>query len=132
MENWYGDHMTSLLLDMLKEHGTTNVGFYVIKRLRRWDMDRYIGAYKDYADKEIKVAKLRKEFSKNKSCAIEKKGYNKYFLLDGKSMKVDNFNLNDAAVKKGTKGELKRIFGKSMKNRLVSRVVLNKFIQEVA
>tara|TARA_B100000427_G_C15511390_1_gene596353 strand:- start:539 stop:2887 length:2349 start_codon:yes stop_codon:yes gene_type:complete len=133
IKDWYGDSMTNTLLDMIKyNHNATVVGFYVIKRLRRWDMDRYIGDYKDYADKEMKVAKLRKEFTKNKSCLIDKTGYDKYFLLDGKSMNVQNFNLNDAAVKKGTKGELKRIFGKSMKNRLVSRVVLNKFIQEVA
>ena len=40
--------------------------------------------------------------------------------------------MNQEEVKKGTASELKRIFGKSMQNRLVSRVVLNKFIQEVA
>ena len=47
-------------------------------------------------------------------------------------MNVQNFNLEDAKVKKGTTGELKRIFAGAMKNRLTSRVVLNKFIQEVA
>ena len=38
----------------------------------------------------------------------------------------------EAEVKKGTTGELKRIFAGSMKQRITSRVVLNKFIQEVA
>jgi len=47
-------------------------------------------------------------------------------------MQVENFDLTEAKVNKGTTSELKRIFGKSMANRLVSRVVLNKFIQEVA
>ena len=47
-------------------------------------------------------------------------------------MKVENFSLQEAKVKKGTTGELKRIFAGSMKNRITSRVVLNKFIQEVA
>ena len=42
------------------------------------------------------------------------------------------FDMNEAEIKKGTASELKRIFGKSMANRLVSRVVLNKFIKEVA
>jgi hypothetical protein len=40
--------------------------------------------------------------------------------------------MNDVTVKKATPSEFKRIFGKSMANRLVSRVVLNKFIAEVA
>ena len=39
--------------------------------------------------------------------------------------------MSKETVKKGTASELKRIFGKSMANRLVSRVVLNKFIQEL-
>jgi len=64
--------------------------------------------------------------------AVNKEGYDKYFLLDGKRMKVENFNLDDAQIKKETVGEFKRMFGKAMQNRLVSRVVLNKFIQEVA
>ena len=40
--------------------------------------------------------------------------------------------MSDVTIKRGTPSEFKRIFGKSMANRLVSRVVLNKFIQEVA
>ena len=68
--------------------------------------------------------------TRDKAVVVNKEGYNKYFLLDGKKMNVQNFNLEDAKVKKGTTGELKESFG-AMKNRLTSRVVLNKFIQEV-
>ena len=53
-------------------------------------------------------------------------------LRIGKKLDIQNFDMNQETVKKGTASELKRIFGKSMQNRLVSRVVLNKFIQEVA
>ena len=108
------------------------IGFYVVKRLRRWDIEKYIGQYKDWNDKEQKIAKFRKELNDNKAAACEYDGYNKYFVLDGKKLGVENFDLQNVEVKKGTKSELKRIFGKSMANRLVSRVVLNKFIQEVA
>ena len=75
---------------------------------------------------------MRKQMTRDKAVVVNKEGYNKYFLLDGKKMNVQNFNLEDAKVKKGTTGELKRIFAGAMKNRLTSRVVLNKFIQEVA
>ena len=126
-------NITSNLLNHIKNHHDVNViGFYVVKRLRRWDIEKYIGEYKDWNDKEQKIAKFRKELNANKAAACEYDGYNKYFVLDGKKLGVENFDLNTVEVKKGTTSELKRIFGKSMANRLVSRVVLNKFIQEVA
>ena len=108
------------------------IGFYIVKRLRRWDIERYIGDYKDWNDKEKKINLFRKELTKHKAAACSHEGYDKYFVIDGKKMAVENFDMSGAEVKKGTASELKRIFGKSMANRLVSRVVLNKFIQEVA
>ena len=50
--------------------------------------------------------------NKNKALAVDKNGYKKYFLLDGKKMKVENFNLDKADIKKGTASEFKRAFGK--------------------
>ena len=76
--------------------------------------------------------KIQKEFRTENAAVVKQQSYDKYFLLNGKKMRIENFNLQDATVKKGTAAELKSIFGKSMKNRLVSRVVLNKFIAEVA
>ena len=126
-------NITENLLSHIKsKHGVNNIGFYIIKRVKRWDLERNVGDYKDYYDKMNKVNKMRKELTTNKAVVVDQTGYNKYFILDGKKLDVQNFDLNDAKVKKGTTGELKRIFGKSMANRLVSRVVLNKFIQEVA
>ena len=126
-------NITANLLNHIKNtHDVNVIGFYVVKRLRRWDIERYIGQYKDWNDKEQKIAKFRKELNANKAAACEYDGYNKYFVLDGKKLGVENFDLQNVEVKKGTTSELKRIFGKSMANRLVSRVVLNKFIQEVA
>ena len=82
--------------------------------------------------KEKIYATLRKQLTNDKAIAVDADGYNKYFILDGKKLAVENFDMSNVEVKKGTASELKRIFGKSMANRLVSRVVLNKFIQEVA
>jgi len=133
-DGWYGSAMTDTLLDMIKQdYNPTIVGFYIMKRIRRWELDRFIGTdYKDYEHKEKLRLKIQKEFRINNAAIVYQSGYDKYFLLNGKKLKVQNFNLQDATVKKGTGAELKRIFGKSMKNRLVSRVVLNKFIAEVA
>ena len=127
-----GNITTDLLNHIKNQHDVNVIGFYIVKRLKRWDIERYIGEYKDWNDKEKKTAMFRKEMTKNKAVACQHEGYDKYFVLDGKKLNVENFNMGEATVKKGTASELKRIFGKSMANRLVSRVVLNKFIQEVA
>ena len=124
--------LTSKLLKLIKVNNDANViGFYILKRVKRWDIEQYIVA-KDYSERAKKTDIARKQMTKDKAIAVDKDGYDKYFLLDGKRMKVENFNLNDTEIKRETVGEFKRMFGKAMQNRLVSRVVLNKFIQEVA
>tara|TARA_Y100001947_G_scaffold86938_1_gene73901 strand:- start:274 stop:972 length:699 start_codon:yes stop_codon:yes gene_type:complete len=128
----YGSGITEMLLNYIgKKYDTNVIGFYILKRVRKWDLERYSEA-DDWAGREKDYLKMRKQMTRDKAVVVNKKGYNKYFLLDGKKMKVENFSLEDAKVKKGTTGELKRIFAGAMKNRLTSRVVLNKFIQEVA
>ena len=122
----------SLLNHIKKSHGANVIGFYIVKRVRRWDIEKYIDNYTDYSDKIAKYNALRKQMTKDKAIAVDAEGYHKYFILDGKKLDIQNFDMNQETVKKGTASELKRIFGKSMANRLVSRVVLNKFIQEVA
>jgi len=123
---------TELLNHIKKSHGANVIGFYIVKRVRRWDLEKYITNYRDYSDKIAKYNTLRKQMTKDKAVAVDHEGYHKYFILDGKKLDIQNFDMNQETVKKGTASELKRIFGKSMANRLVSRVVLNKFIQEVA
>ena len=122
----------SLLNHIKKSHGANVIGFYIVKRVRRWDIEKYITSYTDYSDKIAKYNAMRKQMTKDKAIAVDAEGYHKFFLLDGKKLDIQNFDMNKETVKKGTASELKRIFGKSMQNRLVSRVVLNKFIQEVA
>ena len=128
----YGDFTNNLLSHLQKEHKCNVIGFYVIKRVKRWDIEKYINNYKDYSDKINQYNKLRKELTRDKAIAVNADGYNKFFILDGKKLAVESFDMGNVEVKKGTPSELKRIFGKSMANRLVSRVVLNKFIKEVA
>ena len=123
---------TELLNHIKKSYGANVIGFYIVKRVRRWDLEKYITNYTDYSDKIAKYNVLRKQMTKDKAVAVDHEGYHKYFILDGKKLDIENFSMNNVEVKKGTTSELKRVFGKSMANRLVSRVVLNKFIQEVA
>jgi len=127
-----GDSLTAALLRYIgKMYDTNVIGFYILKRVKAWDIEQYMKG-KDYYERQKQTAAARKQMNKDKAIAVDKNGYKKYFLLDGKKMRVENFDLNDVSIKKGTPSEFKRAFGKSMANRLVSRVVLNKFIQEVA
>ena len=128
----YGNFTTKLLEHLQKAHKCNVIGFYVVKRVKRWDIEKYINDYKDYSDKHRQYQMLRKQLTTDKAIAVNADGYNKFFLLDGKKLAVESFDMDNVEIKKGTPSEFKRIFGKSMANRLVSRVVLNKFIKEVA
>jgi len=127
-----GENLTAMLLNHIKsEHNVNVIGFFLLKRIRKWDLERMCVG-KTYIDREKEYNQMRKQMTKEKAVAVDKPGYNKYFILNGKTMDVKNFSMADATVKKGTSSELKRIFAGSMKDRITSRVVLNKFIQEVA
>ena len=123
---------TGLLLDIIRQrHGVSTIGFFVTKKLRTWDMDNYIGDYKDYQDKELKRAKIKSSMTKNRFAQVPQTGYSKYFLLNGKKMAVENTNLD--GIKDTMKsGGIAKLFKKSMKGRITSRILLNQFIQEVA
>ena len=129
----YGN-VTPLLLKVLKDqHGINTIGFYLAKRIRSWDMDRFINRkkYRNWSARHEQHLKIKSQFNKEKCAIVEKTGYNKYFLINGKTMKVENADLS--AVNDNMKaGKIKSIFSKSMKGRIISRTLLNKFIDEVA
>ena len=125
--------MTEMLLKVLQEqHNVNTIGFYVVNNLRRmYELESMIGEYKDWNDKQSKIAKVKSQFNKEKCADVISGGYNKYFLLNGKDMKVENTDLS--GVNEAMKlGKIRQLFSKSMKGRIVSRSLLNKFIKEVA
>ena len=126
------DQYTGLLLDILRtEHQVSTIGFFVTKRVKSWDMDRFIRNYKNYEDKEKQRLSMRSSMTKNRFASVDNYGYSKYFLLNGKKLNVENTNLdsiNDSMKSRG----IAKVFKKSMKGRITSRILLNQFIQEVA
>ena len=96
-------------------------------------MDRFINRkkYRNWSARHEQHLKIKSQFNKEKCAIVEKTGYNKYFLINGKTMTVENTDLS--AVNDNMKaGKIKQLFSKSMKGRIVSRTLLNKFIDEVA
>ena len=54
-----------------------------------------------------------------------------YYIVNAKDMKVQNTDLEGINDTMKT-GKIKQLFSKSMKGRITSRVLLNKFIEKVA
>ena len=75
---------------------------------------------------------LVKKINKEKFLAVDSAGYDEYYILPGgNSLAVENEGLSDELVG-ASKAKLKTAFGKSMKGKIESRVLLNKFVKLVA
>jgi ACT domain-containing protein len=124
---WSSEAVTSNLLDIMKKcHGVNTVGFYIIKKIRGHNSDLF-------SAKDKTTEKRKKEWSKDKVTTAKKPGYGQYFVLNGKTMEVENSNQGLDSITGDLKaGKIKQIFSKSMKGRITSRVLLNKFIEQVA
>jgi hypothetical protein len=73
-----------------------------------------------------------KFINKNKYLALDSLGYDEYYVLPGGSnLEVENSGLDEELVG-ASKAKLKSAFGKSMKGRISSRQLLNKFVKLVA
>ena len=136
-DEFYGYRSTGItgtILNMLRKyHGITTIGFYLVKRIRRWETDMYFRPQhiNDYSKREEIYQKNRSKFNKEKVCTVPQKGYDDYYIVNAKDMKVQNTDLEGINDTMKT-GKIKQLFSKSMKGRITSRVLLNKFIEKVA
>jgi hypothetical protein len=126
---------TGTILNMLRKyHGITTIGFYLIKRIRRFETEHYFRPQDmsvSWDKREGVFQKNRTQFNKEKVCAVAQSGYDDYYIVNAKDMKVENTDLSTVSSDMKT-GRIKQLFSKSMKGRITSRVLLNKFIEKVA
>ena len=126
------DIYTGLLLDIIRQrHGISTIGFYVTKKLRGYDVERFARDCKNWEERYKRTQKIKSSLSKEKYASVDSMGYDKYFLLNGKKLKVENTDLSNIKDNMKSSG-IARVFKKSMKGRITSRTLLNQFIQEVA
>ena len=136
--DYYRNSTTGLLLEGLKrKFNLTTIGFFLLQRTQRYEFERYALSEKQmslpWGIREELYNKIRSEFTKNKSASVKQEGYSEYFIINAKTMRVENTNLEELdKMTTPKRGDYKRIFGKSMKSRTVSRVLLSKFIRRVA
>jgi len=130
--------MTSTLVKFLREVFDINiVNFFLVGKMRRWDMMNHIDEMKSMKDDKtetewIDADLLLKKFRKDKYIiAPEAGGFNEqYLILGGKNLEVQEEQLEvaeDASV-----AQLARAFKKFSSGKLEKRKLLSRFIDMVA
>ena len=116
---------TGLLMTYLKKkHIITVVGFHIVKNSKNYGVGEYV---KDSYDKSH-----TKQLNKGYMTAELKHGYDDFWILNNKKLAVVNDNKIDDIQEDMKPGQIKKLFAGGMKSRLTSRIVLNKFIENVA
>ena len=128
--------LTASLLKMMKDkYNITTIGFYLSKRVNKNSFEQFVpySIYKNgnYQGVNPNFEKYRKKFLQDKVIEISRPGYDSYYVVNAKDMNVENYTLGNIAADEST-SNIKRMFSKSMKNRIYSRVLLNKFIEKIA
>ena len=128
-----GYNITDGLLRILKDRvpDMNLIGFFIAGSGRSGRVDKRV-LYNLQRDASMdKIMEQVRFMNKNKFLAIASKGYDEMYVLPSKGMMVENDGLSDDLVG-ASKAKLKTAFGKSMKNKVESRVLLNKFVKLVA
>lgn len=123
-----GQPVTAALLDLLKNRtGTNLIGYYILNSLSKYRINGFImGQGLINEDTQNIIHKIKKE----KFYAINSYVYDKYFLV-----KSDDLNINDEELKvksDSSKKDILKSFMQSQRSKIVNRVLLNKFIAEIA
>ena len=125
---------TNKLIKALKNRveGMNVIGFFIAGSGRSGRVNKRIIANITNEYDRTKVMEKVKFLNKNKYLAVTQCGYDEYYILPGgNSLNVENENLSDDLVG-ASKAKLKTAFGKSMKGKIESRQLLNKFVKLVA
>ena len=132
-----GRDMSTKLLKLLKArvYDMNIVGFFIAGSGRSGRVDkntiRNICKLDHYSEMD-KIMELVKKINKEKYLAIDTVGYDEYYVLPGgNSLEVENDGLGDELIG-ASKAKLKSAFGKSMKSKIDSRALLNRFVKLVA
>ena len=125
---------TPEMLELLKARvpGMNVVGFFIAGSGKSGRVDKRSLYYLLPGLDMNEIMEKVKFLNKNKYLAITSLGYDEYYVLPGgNAMEITDEGLSDELVG-ASKAKLKTAFGKSMKGKISSRPLLNKFIKLVA
>ena len=128
--------LTESLLDALRQRtGTKVLGFYISsgKKIDRYTLDQYFPSYAwEKGQKVYDRKKVMADYRKNKCLVVKDNvGYDEFYLLAGGEMQISDGQMATPS-ENAKKSELKRLFASTLKSNRDSRIVLNKFIEQVA
>ena len=132
------DDMTENLLKALRvKTGSKVIGFYISARRKidRYTLDKYFPEWNRWSDKKKKLFNRREvmaKYRKDKVLVVkDNTGYDEYYLLAGDDLQVED-GLMATPSDNAKKGEIKKLFAQNLKSNRQSRVVMNRFISQVA
>ena len=111
-----------LLVYLKKRHDIKTIGFYLVSKFRELQYTYHIPYNKQHI--------AQKMFTKDKCIPDYNTGYDVYFYVKSDT-NVRN-NTFDPSINTTDKKTLKKMFMSGMKGRIISRILLQKFIKEVA
>ncbi len=124
-----GQSTTATLLTMLKDRtGCNVVGFFLAQSAGN---GRVSNRDIQYMFPNQNIHELRKTLRKEKVLVCESMGYDEYyFVAGGKNLAINDGEL--AVNSDMTRGKMAKGFANYMKGKLVNRVLLNKFVDQIA
>ena len=124
----YNQRTTTLLLKMLKDRVKCNVVGFFLSAASRGRVSNHDLMYV-FPNQDLKM--LRKTLKKDKVLVSETQGYDEYyFVAGGSSLKIDDGELDINGDM--TRGKMAKGFTNYMKGKIVNRILLNKFVEQIA
>lgn len=121
-----GRQMTTLLLKVLKDRtGCNLIGFYI----NGDGFDSVYRLYYGYGQSQ-QYTDFREQFKTDGWFPVLTAGYDEYFILNPRMFEVANVSFNTTG--KMTKGKMVKEFIKFTEKKLVSRVLLSRFVKRIA
>jgi hypothetical protein len=121
--------VTAALLDLLRKNtGTNLVGYYIMPKISRGYILRVLdmSGLTLIEDSNIIMNKMRKD----KFYSLSTYAYDKYFLVSSDDLIIDEEEM--IVTSDTSKKDLMKAFIKNRKSKLMNRILLNKFIEEIA
>jgi hypothetical protein len=122
-----GEPVTSGLLRLLQMRSNTKlIGYFITERNVKYTAQYVVHNY----GKNVEQSKIQEYLRKNKFYSVKDIGYDEYFIVQSKDLAIteDELQVNDVSAKR----EMLKAFIRKQKNKILNRVLLNKFIEQIA
>ena len=130
-------NITLALLEMYRQHtGSRVVGFYLMSgRNYRSQVMGTLTRNNPEFNQEVFDKQYADEFAKYKYFGMKLAGYDVYYMVPGDELEVEDVDMDTVlkSYKDGSKkGSLLKAFKKMQNTKMISRVFLNRFIEQMA